>query len=361
VRVRPSRGASGSRLEGVRQTCSSSIDVPMQSLGEAALASASELVAVGAGKKRKKDKKTELVAVGAGKKRKRDKKTELVAVGAGKKRKKDKKKKQHNDELETTKLAHDATSGSASAKKEKKRRKISATDAIPSLDRGGLTIENRHAAGSAAQGGPSTRDERLDHGSHVEGTSTVVRELQGKEQEKREKKEKKSKKSKKKKIKEWSNESGITDGSAGDGAEQRKRKEKKRKEKRSESGSSQSDKSGQSSKDSRRDTASHSSGGTSSVSLGAPTLSAISVGLSTAAVTKKKKSKQEKKESKKKKAKEAVVGSDVASSATACEQQHQQQLPNHSLVLAPMVGGSDLPFRMLCRRYGADLCYTPMM
>lgn len=39
------------------------------------------------------------------------------------------------------------------------------------------------------------------------------------------------------------------------------------------------------------------------------------------------------------------------------------ELPPHQFVLAPMVGGSELAFRLLCRRYASPdlLCYTPMM
>eukprot|EP00521_Asterionellopsis_glacialis_P014052 CAMPEP_0195292638 /NCGR_PEP_ID=MMETSP0707-20130614/10368_1 /TAXON_ID=33640 /ORGANISM="Asterionellopsis glacialis, Strain CCMP134" /LENGTH=428 /DNA_ID=CAMNT_0040353155 /DNA_START=112 /DNA_END=1395 /DNA_ORIENTATION=- len=36
-------------------------------------------------------------------------------------------------------------------------------------------------------------------------------------------------------------------------------------------------------------------------------------------------------------------------------------LQDKALVVAPMVDQSDLPFRLLCRKYGSNLCFTPMI
>jgi len=43
------------------------------------------------------------------------------------------------------------------------------------------------------------------------------------------------------------------------------------------------------------------------------------------------------------------------------QRRHRFTLPIHRFICAPMVGASELAFRLLCRRYGTQLAYTPMI
>lgn len=40
---------------------------------------------------------------------------------------------------------------------------------------------------------------------------------------------------------------------------------------------------------------------------------------------------------------------------------HWKKIGEPKLIVAPMVNSSELPFRLLCRKYGAEAAYTPML
>lgn len=83
---------------------------------------------------------------------------------------------------------------------------------------------------------------------------------------------------------------------------------------------------------------------------------------------KKSKKKHEKKEKKSKRKHEdetkdeplAKKGKDESGSGTTTAPQSKFSFPIQ-YILAPMVGASELPFRLLCRKYGTQTAYTPMM
>lgn len=65
---------------------------------------------------------------------------------------------------------------------------------------------------------------------------------------------------------------------------------------------------------------------------------------------------------------DSVSGAPAGAATSSAKKMNKRQRTTASklpfdfrYIMAPMVGASELPFRLFCRKYGAQMCYTPMM